>query len=93
MLVQQTLPLPQAGEQPVVVFKSFAEIHILLPAQNGPAACCLISCCLWATKTVRGTAAAMIKITNAEMVLVWLGAEINSRNLFKEFSISFRIVK
>ena len=68
--MQQTVPATQAGEQPVVVFKSLIELHILLPMQVGPAACCLISCCLCATKTVRGTAAAMIKITNAEMVLV-----------------------
>ena len=60
---------------------------------NNVAACCAVFCCCCATNTVRGTAAAMISITKAEMVLVCPGAEINSRNLLKAFPIKLRIVE
>ena len=54
---------PLSAELPVPVYVG----------QVAVAACCSVFCCCWATNTVKGTAAAMISMTNAEMVLEWPG--------------------
>lgn len=58
---------------------------------SGPTALWRSSCCFWATKTVKGTAAAITKMTKIPVVLEAVGENINLKAFFIEAISNSRV--